>query len=65
MLFHALEAAAAGIAMHLAIRGLREILSCAEYERYAAATDEQRRDALIVLLSERLRTRQAGIYAYE
>lgn len=52
-------------AMHLAVRGLREILSGAEYESYAAATDEQRRDLLIALLSERLLLRRAGIYAYE
>lgn len=48
-------------ARQLVQTGLRDLLG-KRYGEYAAATAEQRRKTLIDLLTEALRTRQAGIY---
>lgn len=47
---------------HLIDVGLSEVLG-ADYGRYAKAQPEQKRDVLMQILNERLRTRPAGIYA--
>lgn len=48
-------------ARQLVHAGLQEILGSA-YERYASAADDEKRDVLIDLLNEVLRSRPAGIY---
>ncbi|HET9097351.1 MAG TPA: hypothetical protein VFN37_11860, partial [Candidatus Baltobacteraceae bacterium] len=54
---------ASGEARHLVEVGLRDLLG-GQYERYGAAPPERKRDVIMTILSETLRTRAAGIYAF-
>ena len=51
-------------ARHLVETGLRDLLG-RQYERYAAAPPERRREVIMTILNEMLRTRAAGIYAFK
>lgn len=50
-------------ARHLLEAGLRDVIGKA-YEQYACAAPADKRDVLMSILNERLRTRRAGIYAF-
>lgn len=50
-------------ARYLVETGLRDLLD-AQYERYAAAPAEQKRDTMMTILNEALRKRPAGIYTF-
>lgn len=54
---------ASGEARHLVETGLRDLLGV-DYERYAAAPPERKRDAIMTILNETLRKRPGGIYAF-
>lgn len=48
---------------HLVETGLRDLLGV-QYERYAAAPPERKREVIMAILNETLRKRGAGIYAF-
>jgi len=50
-------------ARQLVETGLRDLLG-PSYARYAQASHDEKRDVLLDILKERLRTRKAGIYAF-
>jgi hypothetical protein len=52
-------------ARHLVETGLREVLGPQSYDRYAGAPADEKRNVLMTILSDRLRKRSAGIYAYD
>jgi len=52
-------------AQQLVYQGLEDLLGERNFKRYMDAPPEKRRDLLIAILGEGLRTRKAGIYAYD
>lgn len=51
-------------ARHLVETGLHEMLGAQYYERYSSAAPDEKRSVLMNILSEHLRKRSAGIYAF-